>query len=137
ADPVEPFRLGLEFGVRNRADGFFQGLTMHTCFMNVLPRLEPEEHAHALQHGLSAVALDSAGMAPRFQVRPLPGGQADLAVLKRWFRQFVEVRDTEGAERCIVSAVRSGADHRVLADMLFAAATDHRYLTTGHVLDFT
>src|SRR5438445_76537 len=47
------------------------------------------------------------------------------------------VRDAEGAERCIVSAVRAGADDRVLADMLFAAATDHRYIRTGHVLDFT
>src|SRR5262249_27360630 len=30
-----------------------------------------------------------------------------------------------------------GADDRQLADMLFAAATDHRYIRTGHVLDFT
>src|SRR3712207_9093784 len=38
---------------------------------------------------------------------------------------------------CIVSAVRAGADHLRMADMLFAAATDHRYLDVGHVLDFT
>ena len=42
-----------------------------------------------------------------------------------------------GAERCIVSAVRAGADHALMADMLFSAATDHRYLDSGHVLDFT
>ena len=36
----------------------------------------------------------------------------DLPTLKRWFRQFVEVRDAEGAERCLVSAVRAGADRR-------------------------
>ncbi len=137
ADPVDPFRIGLEFGARYRAGGFGQGLTMHGCFANLLPALDPEDRAHALHHGLSAVAMDSAGMAPRFAVRPLPGGETDVAVLKRWFRQFVEVRDAEGAERCIVSAVRSGADDRQLADMLFAAATDHRYIRTGHVLDFT
>jgi nitrite reductase/ring-hydroxylating ferredoxin subunit len=137
ADPVEPFRIGLEFGARYRAGGFGQGLTMHTCFANLLPSLDPEDRAHALHHGLSAVAMDSAGMAPRFAVRPLPSGETDVAVLKRWFRQFVEVRDSEGAERCIVSAVRAGADDRQLADMLFAAATDHRYIRTGHVLDFT
>src|SRR6185503_19900295 len=34
------------------------------------------------------------------------------------------------------SAVRSGASHAELADMLFAAATDHRYLDGGHTLDF-
>jgi nitrite reductase/ring-hydroxylating ferredoxin subunit len=137
ANPVEPFRIGLEFGARYRAGGFGQGLTMHGCFANLLPALDPEDRAHALHHGLSAVAMDSAGMAPRFPVRPLPGGETDVSVLKRWFRQFVEVRDAEGAERCIVSAVRAGADDRQLADTLFAAATDHRYIRTGHVLDFT
>ena len=30
ADPLEPFRIGLEFGARYRAAGFGQGLTMHT-----------------------------------------------------------------------------------------------------------
>jgi hypothetical protein len=40
-------------------------------------------------------------------------------------------------ERCIVSAVRAGATQAQMADMLFAAATDHRYLDVGHVLDFT
>jgi nitrite reductase/ring-hydroxylating ferredoxin subunit len=137
ADPVGPFRIGLEFGVCNRADGFDQGLTMHACFMNLLPRLDPDDRAHALYEGLAAVAVDTAGMPPRFQVRPLPGNETDVRVLKRWFRQFVEVRDAEGAERCIVSAARSGASPRELADLLFAAATDHRYLRTGHVLDFT
>ncbi len=137
ADPVEPFRIGLEFGARYRSAGFGQGLTMHGCFANLLPTLDPGDRAHALHHGLSAVALDCAGMAPRFAVRPLPGGETDVGVLERWFRQFVEVRDAEGAERCIVSAVRAGSNDRQLADLLFAAATDHRYIRTGHVLDFT
>ncbi len=137
ADPVEPFRIGLEFGARYRSAGFGQGLTMHGCFANLLPTLDPGDRAHALHQGLSAVALDCAGMAPRFAVRPLPGDETDVGVLKRWFRQFVEVRDSEGAERCIVSAVRAGADDRQLADMLFSAATDHRYIRIGHVLDFT
>jgi hypothetical protein len=110
---------------------------MHTCMMNLLPHLAPEDRPRALYHGLSAVSRDSAGEPPRFVVRPLPSGTADLAVLKGWFRRFVELRDAEGAERCIVSAVRAGADHNQAADMLFAAATDHRYLDVGHVLDFT
>ena len=136
-DPAEPFRTGLDFGARFRRAGWGQGLTMHTCMMNLLPHLSPEDRPRALYHGLSAVARDSAGEAPRFVVGPLPGGRADMATLKLWFRRFVEVRDSEGAERCIVSAVHAGADHTQMADMLFAAATDHRYLDVGHVLDFT
>jgi hypothetical protein len=105
--------------------------------MNLLPHLSTEDRPRALYHGLSAVARDCAGEPPRFTLRPLPSGTADLATLKLWFRRFVEVRDSEGAERCIVSAVRAGADRAEMANMLFAAATDHRYLDLGHTLDFT
>jgi nitrite reductase/ring-hydroxylating ferredoxin subunit len=136
-DPAEPFRKGLGFGARYRRAGWGQGLTMHTCMMSLLPHLAPEDRPRALYHGLSAVARDSSGEPPRFVVRSLPGVKPDAATLKLWFRRFVEVRDSEGAERCIVSAVRSGADHAQMADMLFAAATDHHYLDAGHVLDFT
>jgi hypothetical protein len=76
-------------------------------------------------------------MPPRFAVRPLPDSCADPVTLKRWFRRFVEVRDTEGAERCLVSAIEAGAGRRELADMLYAAASDHRYIDAGHALDFT
>jgi nitrite reductase/ring-hydroxylating ferredoxin subunit len=135
-DPAEPYAIGLDFGVRNRRGGWGQGLTMLTCFQNMLPALEPEDRKAALYHGLVAVAVDSDGEPPRFQIESLPG-DAPLASLKAWFRQFVEVRDAEGAERCLVSAVRAGGGSGELADMLFAAATDHRYIRGGHVLDFT
>jgi hypothetical protein len=85
---------------------------------------------------LSDVAVDSAGEAPRFPLDPLPGRAPGPARLAEWFRGFVEVRDAEGAERALVSAVDAGASPRALADMLFAAATDHRYLDGGHTLDF-
>jgi nitrite reductase/ring-hydroxylating ferredoxin subunit len=133
---VDAFRAGLDFGVRRRGGGWFRGLTALTCLMNLVPRLEPEERAAALYHGLSDVASDSAGEAPRFPLEPLPGADTDPARLGRWFRGFVEVRDAEGAERALVSAVRAGASQTQLADMLFAAATDHRYLDGGHTLDF-
>ena len=135
-DPAEPYGIGLDFGVRNRRGGWGQGLTMLTCFQNMLPAVEPEDRKAALYHGLSAVAVDSDGEPPRFQIEPLPG-DASLTSLKAWFRRFVEVRDAEGAERCLVSAVRAGGGSAELADMLFAAATDHRYIRGGHVLDFT
>jgi nitrite reductase/ring-hydroxylating ferredoxin subunit len=137
ADPsgAEAFRAGLDFGVRRRGGGWFRGLTTLTCLMNLVPRLADEERAAALYHGLSDVAVDSAGVEPRFPLEPLPG-EADPERLARWFRGFIEVRDAEGAERALVSAVRAGASPEQLADMLFAAATDHRYLDGGHTLDF-
>jgi len=134
---VEPFRIGLEFGARYREDGWGQGLTIHACMINLLPFLHPGDRPRALYHGLTAVARDCAGRPPRFGLRPLPSAPSDLELLGRWFRQFIEVRDAEGAERCIVSAVRAGADSRAMAALLFAAVTDHRYIQIGHPLDFT
>jgi nitrite reductase/ring-hydroxylating ferredoxin subunit len=133
---ADAFREGLDFGVARRGGGWFRGLTTLSCLMNLVPRLEAGERAAALYHGLADVASDSAGMEPRFPLEPLPGGEVEQARLARWFRGFVEVRDAEGAERALVSAVRSGASQAELADMLFAAATDHRYLDGGHTLDF-
>ncbi len=134
----DPFRVGLEFGTNYRAAGWGQGLTMLTCFMNILPQLNPADRARALYQGLDAVRVDVAGAPPRFLIDALPdaGTTADLPTLKRWFRSFIEVRDDEGAERCIVSAVRAGASSAELADMLFAAITDHRYIQIGHPADF-
>jgi nitrite reductase/ring-hydroxylating ferredoxin subunit len=137
SDPsgVDAFRAGLDFGVWRRGDGWNRGLTTLTCLMNLLSRLPAAERAAALYHGLSDVALEAAGDEPRFTLDPLPG-EADPERLGRWFRNFIEVRDAEGAERALVSAVRAGATREQVADMLFAAATDHRYLEGGHTLDF-
>ena len=135
-DPREPFRIGLEFGTRNRRMGWGQGLTMHTCFARLVPDLEPEDRPRALYHGLDAVSRDTAGAAPRFVLKPLPGPTPSAATLKRWLRQFLAVRDDEGAERALVSAVRAGVSPAEVAAMLFAAVTDYRYLQIGHALDF-
>ncbi|MCC5669628.1 Rieske (2Fe-2S) protein [Nostoc sp. CHAB 5784] len=111
-------------------------MTIHTCMMNLLPYLDVEDKPRALFHGLSAVANDSAGAPPEFVVQPLPNSKVNFATLKNWFRQFIQVRDAEAAERCLVSAIRSGANSKQIADMLFCAATDRRYLDVGHTLDF-
>ncbi|MCA9969594.1 MAG: Rieske (2Fe-2S) protein, partial [Anaerolineales bacterium] len=136
-DPVEPFRRGLAFGAAYREAGWGQGLTILTCMMNLLPYLDAADRPRALYHGLAATAANTAGSPPRFPIRPLPADGADVATLKRWLRQFIEVRDAEGAERCVVSAVRAGATPQQLADMLFTAVTDHRYVDVGHPADFT
>lgn len=134
------FRKGLEYGTRYRQEGWGPGLTILTCMMNLAPYSRPEDKLRALYHGLSAVSGDCSGQPPRFAVSPLPDvkkSSEDVGTLKRWFRHFIEVRDADGAERCLVTAVRAGTEPNTIADMLFSAATDHRYLDSGHVLDFT
>jgi len=138
ADPtgVDAFGAGLEFGVDRRGDGWGRGLTTLTCFMNLVPQLDSADVPVALYHGLADVSAEAAWDPPRFPLDPLPAAGVEPATLGRWFRSFIEVRDAEGAERALVSAVRTGASPKDLADMLFAAATDHRYLNSGHALDF-
>ncbi len=135
-EAAEPFSIGLGFGTLNRGMDWGRGLTTHGCTMNLIPYLDEVDRPLALFHGLADVASDTAGMSPRFNPRPLPNDETDIPTLKAWFRQFVEVRDAQAGERAIVSALRAGADDVQIADMLFSAATDHRYLDAGHTLDF-
>ena len=127
---------GLRFGCENRNAGWGQGLTILGCMTSMLDGLPREQRALALSHGLAAVASDSAGSARRFLVQSLPDTTEDLSLLKAWFREFIEVRDAEGAERCVVSAIQSGADGPFLMDMLASAILDHRYIDIGHPMDF-
>ena len=136
AAPAEPFRIGLGFGTLYRGMDWGRGLTTLGCAINLIPYLDEIDRPLALFHGLADVASDTAGMSPRFNPRPLPNDETDIPTLKEWFRQFVEVRDAQAGERAIVSALRAGADDKQIADMLFTAATDHRYLDAGHTLDF-
>ncbi len=136
-DAQMPFRLGLEFGTHYRQAGWGAGLTILTCLHNLLPHLKKEDHALALYHGLSAVAHDCANTPPRFGVDPLPTNTSEIKTLKHWFRRFVDVRDSQGAERCLTTAIRANASPTEVADILFTAATDHRYIDGGHTLDFT
>jgi len=135
-DMAEPFQIGLDFGTTYRESGWGQGLTILACMMNLVPYLDDEQKPRALYHGLSATANNTDGSAPHFSAGTLPNEDVDTPTLKRWLREFVEVRDAQAAERVIISAINNGADDKQMADMLFAAATDHRYIQGGHVLDF-
>ncbi|MGH2460389.1 MAG: Rieske (2Fe-2S) protein [Chloroflexota bacterium] len=128
--------VGAEFGARYRAAGWGPGLTILTAMGNVVDLLAPEEQALALYHGLVHVATDNDGQPPRFDREALPTRDVPLDRLKLWLRQFVEVRDSEGAERVVLTAVANGARPAEVADMLLAAATDHYFLNGGHTIDF-
>jgi nitrite reductase/ring-hydroxylating ferredoxin subunit len=132
--PAEPFAEGVRFGTTYRADGWSSGLTIHTALANVAPDLAPDDRRRAMYVGLSRVAGDTDGQAPRFEQPALGNTSASLSRLKEWFRDCVEVRDADGAERCLRTTVAAREPTEV-AEVLFAAATDHVYLNTGHTLD--
>ncbi|MCA1842913.1 MAG: Rieske 2Fe-2S domain-containing protein, partial [Actinobacteria bacterium] len=125
-----------------RAGGWGAGLTVLTAMVNVLPHLDPADRPLALVAGLAFVSRDTRGRPPRFALAPLSGGPpADR--LSAWYRRFIETRSGDAAERTLASAIAgattAGDDDALhtVADMMFAAATDHVFLDGGHTIDFT
>jgi nitrite reductase/ring-hydroxylating ferredoxin subunit len=135
-EPREIVRVGARFGARYRAAGWGPGLSILTALGSILPTLAAEDRPVALFHGLLRVAQDCAGRPPRFDLEPLAAAGLGLPRLRAWFREAVEVRDEEGAERVLRTAIASDATPREVGDLLFAAATDHYYLDAGHTLDY-
>ena len=132
----EAVRRAVLFGLRNRAAGWSTGLSILTAAAQVLPVLGAEDRSLALFHGLRHVAASTAGQQPNLDVQPLRGSESNPERYVEWFRRFVEVRQAAAAERTLVTAVTAGLSPRTVADMIFAACTDHLYLDVGHTLDF-
>lgn len=127
---------GGRYGVRYRSSGWGPGLTILTAMTNLCGYLPRDEQILPLYQGLTHVARDSNGQPPRFDLQPLDTENLSFEQLKRWFRRFVEVRDTEGATRCLLTAVSMDSEPALLVDMMMSAATDHVFLDGGHVADF-
>ncbi len=124
------------FGARNRASGWSPGLSILTAMANVQPGLAVSDRPKALYHGLLHVARNTAGQPPDFDLQPLTTNERRPEVYRAWFRRFVETRSQDPAERCLRTAIRIGLTQEQVADMIFAACTDHLYLDEGHALDF-
>ncbi len=137
ADYRVPLQIGAEFGATYSDEGWGQAMSILTCTANILTHLAEDDRPRALYQGLLHVSRECAGRPPRFLVDPLPTGETRPEVLKEWFRSFIDVRDDDGAERTLRTAIEVGLPPRTIADMIFAAATDHIYLDAGHVVDFS
>jgi nitrite reductase/ring-hydroxylating ferredoxin subunit len=123
--------------LRYRRNGFGPGLVILTCMGNLGPVLLPADVPLALVHGGIQMARDSFDGPPRRVQRPLPTlDTADQEHLTRWFRLFIEDREAAGAERCVRTAVAAEWPLEDVVGMLLTGATDHFFLSTGHVVDF-
>jgi len=136
ADYRIPLQIGTHFGMAYSAEGWGPAMSILTCVANMLPHLADEDRPRALYHGLLQVARECSGQPPRFLIAPLPTGETRPEVFKQWFRHFIDVRNAEGGERCLCTAIDLGLPAGTIAQMIFAAATDHLYLDSGHVVDF-
>lgn len=134
--PVErQVEEGVAFGTRYREGGWSSGLTILTALGNVADDFAEQDRQRAMYQGLTEVAGDCADQPPKFDEDEFDTREVPYDRLKQWFRDCVEVRDADGAERCLRTAVACGYDDDELAEIVATAATDHRYLSTGHVFD--
>ncbi|WP_423746171.1 Rieske 2Fe-2S domain-containing protein (plasmid) [Haladaptatus sp. SPP-AMP-3] len=131
-----PVELGTEFGTHYRQAGWGRGLTTLGVMTNLLPALRPEDRRRALYVGLTEVADNCSGEPPFFVQEALSTDDVSAERLTEWFRDNIEVRDSDGAERVLRAGITADLDESDIAGMLVAAATDHLYLDTGHRLDF-
>ena len=136
ADYRAPLTIAANFGTTYSDSGWGQALSMMTCSANMLEYLYEDDRPLALYQGIRHVASECSGRPPRFMVDPLPTAERRPDVFKQWFRNFIEVRDDEGAERCLRTAIDLGFSQRQIADMIFAGATDRIYIDAGHTVDF-
>jgi hypothetical protein len=98
--------------------------------------LDDEDRRRACYTGLRHVASDCAGEPPRHDQPAFDVDDVTADRLESWFRETVEVRDADGAERVLRTAVAT-CDREAVESMLYAAATDHAYLDAGHTFDMT
>lgn len=131
-----PVEIGTEFGTHYRQDGWGRGLTTLGVMTNLLDDLRPEDKRRALYVGLTEVADNCAGQPPFFVQEALSTDDVSDDRLKEWFRDNIELRDSDGAERVLRAAITAGLDESAIAEMLITAATDHLYLDSGHRVDF-
>nr|WP_246045664.1 Rieske (2Fe-2S) protein [Halorussus ruber] len=132
---TDPLETGLRFGARYRDDGWSSGLTILSAMANLHDELRPEDRRRALYTGLYRVAEDSQGEPPKFDQPSFSARDLSRDRLESWFRETIEVRDRDGAERCLRTAIAT-LDPEEVADILYLAATDHLYMASGHTFDF-
>ena len=138
-DGNDAFHTTLEtavnFGTRYRDMGWGRGLTTLGCMANLCPEVGERDERRALYMGVRDVAAECAGEPPRFGQYAFDNHDVSKARLKEWFRDNCEVRDADGAERVLLTAIAVLPPEDV-AEILFTAATDHLYMNASHTLDF-
>ena len=130
-----PIETAVNFGTRYRESGWGRGLTTLGCMANLYTEVGARDKRRAMFLGVREVADECAGESPRFQQYAFDNRSLSKERLASWFRETVEVRDDDGAERCLLTAIANLPPTDV-ADILFTAATDHLYMNASHTLDF-
>ncbi|MEF8913546.1 Rieske (2Fe-2S) protein [Natronomonas sp.] len=130
-----PVETAVNFGTKYRASGWGRGLTTLSYMAELYDDVGGRDKRRAMFAGVREVADNVAGEAPRFQQYAFENRELSKERLKSWFRDNCEVRDADGAERTLLTAIEALPPAEVV-EILVAAATDHLYMNSSHTLDF-
>ena len=137
ATPQEIIQQGLHYGSHKSSEGWSSGVAILTLAANLWDEVAPKDHNLFLVHGLVQISRRTSGSSRPYRA-PFPRSteEHDLTTLKRWFRYFIDKRDSGAAERILLTLNDRGYGKSVLADFVFTAATDFYFTGDGHAIDF-
>ncbi|MDA8200391.1 MAG: Rieske (2Fe-2S) protein [Thermaerobacter sp.] len=138
ATPAEVASRATRLALLYSRSGVSTGLVVLASVLNVLDAtaLTPEEQVLGLAHSLGHIAGDISARSPKRPEMGLPEPLPTRDQLAVWFQEFLEERETAGAERCLRTLLEDPDAIEEALTWLLQAATRHVFLSTGHVLDF-
>lgn len=137
ASPQEIIQQGLFYGSYKTTDGFSSGLAILALCANLWHDIADRDYNLFLVHGLVQISRRTTGGSRR-QGFPFPKATVEpgLETYKRWFRRLVEQRNSNAAQRVLITLNDRGFPKEAIADLVFTAATDYYFTGDGHALDF-
>ena len=134
-DFKEIVRQIARFGSANH-ENWNDGMTSLVVVANLWPDLSDQTRISALSYATRRLAGNCADRPSRRDRNRLDGSTSSLSQLKRWFREWLVVRQRDGAERTALTAAAAFPGSAELNDLLFAGVNDRIFSNTGHTLDF-
>ena len=133
----EIIQHGIYYGAYKTSEGWSSGLAILTLAANLWDDVDPKDHNLFLVHALTQIGNRTSGSSRRRRF-PFPRAteDPDLETLKRWFRRYVDLRNSGPAERILITLHDRGHSPATIADFVFTAATDFYFTGDGHALDF-
>ncbi|HZC36286.1 MAG TPA: Rieske (2Fe-2S) protein [Chthoniobacterales bacterium] len=113
-----------------------EGMTMLTIASRLRPYLSDRTLVYAFAAAARSVAENCAGEPARHDLGGLEGAFEEEQ-LTRWLFHWANIRHTQGAERTLLTAVRSGLTKETLNRIIFGAVQIRIYADGGHALDLS
>jgi nitrite reductase/ring-hydroxylating ferredoxin subunit len=114
-----------------------EGMTMLAIVARLRPYLSETTLVYALAAAARSVAENCAGEPTRHDLDGLDGEGFEERQLCRWMFHWTSVRHAQGAERTLLTAVRSGFAPGALNRLIFGPAQVRVYADGGHALDLS